>query len=1009
MGQSYKIFLLIIIFLLYLDFLMICGLFYRRMKIEKHRIDGMEDKKNFLEVLVNAFNQYKEKIRGTTYFEIKQSISLNKRHRERIESHLNIEKSEKKYVRRLNSISTLRRAEASVTLGQLGTEKARKALERAMMLEKNYPVRLYMANALSDIGSPESIPVLVTSLLNAHRWSRDKVNMLLADYGKELDIFLPLIEDSKRIEMVELIVDFASVYHTDRLKNYLLQIIDNKEKSVEELERLYGSSGRRLCATCINYAAAYSGSIRTCRIKGDVKEDYYCRKYKRLPVSVQTASNYERLVLKVAEVLAEYYPKALDRNNYLNSEDDQIRNIAVKALAGFHTEENLKRLLYLLKDEDIARSVVYAVSRILTVAPEHISVVITAFMEEENTDAKKLIAQILAGRIEYFIMRLSGTNRTSAAEILKQILLLGRTSEAINFLNRNKDLDLENELLSILKEVIPQSETLKKEISIYLDERICHKCGLIHTVTVPQKREEKKDKKLTLPLWILLIVSLAFSPMIYVIRHHEILLTASFIEQLKIFVVDFNYYLAYYSISVNASYLILLIFSFFQVKQQSRRWKLKQTSMLFKKRVMPSVSIIAPAFNEEKTIIESTNSLLNLKYPDYELIIVNDGSGDRTMERMIQYFDLVRVDFNYQYRLNTKAIRGVYINRSMPKLIVVDKENGGKADSLNAGINISTKEYFCGIDADSLLERDALLKLASLTLDQGIETPALGGNIYPINGCTIERGVIKEIRIPRSRIGRFQNIEYIRAFMAGRLGWASINSLLIISGAFGLFRKDRIIGIGGYLTSSGKYEKDTVGEDMELVVRIRRLMGELGNRYKICYAYNANCWTEVPEDMKSLKKQRYRWHRGLIDILIFHKKMLLNPRYGKSGMIAVPYYFLFEMMGPLLEMEGYLMVAIAFVLGLLNQEILLLLFISTVLFGVLISISSLVIAEKDTSCYKSKDIMMLLLYAIIENFGPRQLFSFWRVAGYLKMFGRQDGWGKAERKGFGSSEHKTKV
>lgn len=232
-------------------------------------------------------------------------------------------------------------------------------------------------------------------------------------------------------------------------------------------------------------------------------------------------------------------------------------------------------------------------------------------------------------------------------------------------------------------------------------------------------------------------------------------------------------------------------------------------SLLFKKNLLPSISVIAPAYNEEKTIIESVNSLLNLKYPDYELIIVNDGSKDNTLGVLIKYFDLTRVDYIYDCKINTKPVRGVYMNKSMPKLVVVDKENGGKADSLNAGINISKKEYFCGIDADSLLEDDALLKLASLTLDTSIETPALGGNIFPINGCTIERGMIKNIGIPRSRLARFQTIEYIRAFMAGRLGWAWMNSLLIISGAFGLFRKERVIHAGGYLTSSGKYAKDT--------------------------------------------------------------------------------------------------------------------------------------------------------------------------------------------------------
>lgn len=461
--------------------------------------------------------------------------------------------------------------------------------------------------------------------------------------------------------------------------------------------------------------------------------------------------------------------------------------------------------------------------------------------------------------------------------------------------------------------------------------------------------------------------------------------------------------------AISIIYLGLLILSYISAKKQVRLWKIKNKSLLFKKKMLPSVSIIAPAYNEEKTIIESANSLLNLKYPDYELIIVNDGSKDNTLDVLIKYFNLLRVDYIFDCKLNTKPVRGVYMNRSIPKLIVVDKENGGKADSLNAGINISKREYFCGIDADSLLEDEALLKLASLTLDEGIETPALGGNIFPINGCTIERGQIKNIKIPDNKLARFQTIEYIRAFMSGRLGWAYLNSLLIISGAFGLFRKERVISAGGYLTSSGKYGKDTVGEDMELVVRISRFMRELGHKYRISYAFNANCWTEVPEDLKTLKKQRYRWHKGLIDILTFHKKMLFNPRYGRTGTVALPYFFIFEMMGPIIEIQGYVMVVLALILGLLNKEIALILFVSTILMGVLISVSSLLIAEKDVKYFKPKDLFILIIYSIIENFGPRQLFSLWRVGGYLNMLKKPSGWDKPERKGFTASNTCAKV
>ncbi|WP_373485000.1 glycosyltransferase [Acetobacterium malicum] len=236
--------------------------------------------------------------------------------------------------------------------------------------------------------------------------------------------------------------------------------------------------------------------------------------------------------------------------------------------------------------------------------------------------------------------------------------------------------------------------------------------------------------------------------------------------------------------------------------------------------------------------------------------------------------------------------------------------------------------------------------------------------------------------------------------MSGRLGWSYFNCLLIISGAFGLFRKERIINVGGYLTSSGKYKTDTVGEDMELVVRISRQMKEARRPFRILYAYNANCWTEVPEDIKTLKKQRYRWHRGLIEILTFHREMMFRPIYGRIGTVAMPYFYIFEMLGPLFEIQGYLMVILSVILGIFNVQIAIILFIAMVLMGTLVSVSSLLISEKNGKNFSRKELWILVFYATIENFGVRQYFSLWRFGGYINMFKKPVGWQKADRKGF---------
>ncbi len=424
---------------------------------------------------------------------------------------------------------------------------------------------------------------------------------------------------------------------------------------------------------------------------------------------------------------------------------------------------------------------------------------------------------------------------------------------------------------------------------------------------------------------------------------------------------------------------------------------------MFKKGLLPSISIIAPAYCEEATITESVNSLLNLNYPDYQVIVVNDGSKDNTLNTLIDYYELKKTDKRIDTQLKTKSIRGIYINEDYPKLIVVDKSNGGKADSLNAGINVSEKEYFCGIDADSILEQDALLKVASFMFDTKDVASASGGNIFPINGCSVDKGKITKIRIPKNNIARFQTTEYLRAFMTGRIGWSYINCLLIISGAFGLFKKNRVIEIGGYLTSSERYKKDTVGEDMELVVRLKRHLLEKRKKHKIHYSFNANCWTEVPEDMKILYRQRDRWHRGLIDILIFHKKILFNSFYKKMGLIAFPYFLIFETVGPLIEVFGYIMILLAGILGILNGQLALLLITATIGFGCFMSIISLIIAEREIRIFSFKDVAVLILYAIIENFGFRQMVSFIRVFGFFNSMKMPKGWGKMVRKGFKSS------
>jgi len=991
-----------------LNLLLVFDLMFKKtLNSSQEKENLLQNRQLFQSILNDGHNEKVEKMEISRYFDMKKIIMLDQSRREIVEKHVDILKAEKKFKKGVRSIFKVKRIESAMNLGLLGTDEARKSLEEAISKEKDSVVKLYLANSLSDIGNKASLPFLVNSLLNARRFYRMRVNLLIADFGEAFDEGIKELMNSERLEIKELLVDFASVYYSENSRDYLKWFIIHQKEDLEKLTHTFGENGQKTCRTCMQSFFNEQG-MRGCHIKKTIPRSLTCKQQKDIPISVHYKEKYTKLLYKAYRVMGEFYPESFLEIPYDEAFAPEIKEAYVHAVSRIPSKNRLKHLISFLKDEDTRRTAVHVMSVMIEDNPSRIAILTKVYQEEENQDIKRELSKVLASRVEYFIMKLNTRSRKEAVTLITEILSLGRNSEIIEFLNKNRDTDIENELLEILKNAVKTSPDLKDECARYLNSRLLKKCKIEKIQPAAFVKKEEKDQKLVTKLYVILAFVFLLFPGIFLLRHGWAVFGWPVLEQLRTYVIEFNYYIIYYAMSISGIYFILLLLSYMNVNKQVKLWKLKNMSLMFKKGMLPSVSIVAPAFNEEKTVIESVNSLLNLEYPDYELILVNDGSTDKTLERLIQTYNLKRVDFVYKEEIATKSVRGVYLNSSLPRLIVVDKENGGKGDSLNVGINISQKEYFCGIDADSLLEGDALLRLASMTLDQGTETPALGGNILPVNGLSVKNGQIKDVRLPRGIWGKLQTIEYTRAFKAGRLGWAKINGLLIISGAFGLFRTERVISAGGYLTKSSAFHRDTVGEDMELVVRIARSMKEQNLKYKICYSYNANCWTEVPEDYTSLKKQRYRWHKGLIDNLTFHSKMLFNPRYGVNGLISMPYFFIFEMLGPMIEVQGIIMVVLAFLLGLLNIKIAMLLFIFTVMAGILISTASLVILEKDSSIFNKRDVLTLFFYAIIENFGPRQLISLWRVGSFFSMMRKPVSWDKTERKGFNEKKEPIK-
>ncbi len=446
-----------------------------------------------------------------------------------------------------------------------------------------------------------------------------------------------------------------------------------------------------------------------------------------------------------------------------------------------------------------------------------------------------------------------------------------------------------------------------------------------------------------------------------------------------------------YFLVVNGSYITLILLSWLQVRESRRQDNLFDLSGLFDTDLYRSASILAPAYNEEISIVESTRTLLNLQFSNYEVIVINDGSTDRTLDKLIENFDLREIDRYIPKRLETELVRRVFGSKKHPNLYVIDKENGGKADALNAGINASRKDLIFSVDSDSLLEEDVLKRmLTAFTLDQ--ETVAVGGVVRVANGCTFRHGVVDSVRVPDSYIERAQAVEYLRSFLFGRSSWDYLDSLLIISGAFGVFDREAVIRIGGYLT-------DTVGEDMELVVRLHRYYIDNKIPYRIRFLPHPVCWTEVPDNRKTLGRQRNRWHRGLADTLFRHRKMLLNPKYGRLGLFAMPFFLFVELLSPVIELAGYVLFIVSWLLGVINFTFFLLFFTVALLLGVIMSVLSVLLEELTMKKYdRVRDVMVLVLYAFLENFGYRQMHVWWRFRGLIDFIRGKKEWGKMVRK-----------
>ena len=442
---------------------------------------------------------------------------------------------------------------------------------------------------------------------------------------------------------------------------------------------------------------------------------------------------------------------------------------------------------------------------------------------------------------------------------------------------------------------------------------------------------------------------------------------------------------------------------------------------------LPTITLLVPAYNEEVTIIESLRSLLRLQYPSFEIVICNDGSKDRTMEVLRREFQFVRTELEYDPHLRTQPIRSFYESRmalpaGLRRLVLIDKENGGKADALNACINAARGVYVTSMDADSVLLPDALLRAVRPIVDDPTGVVAVGTQVGLTNGARIEDGRVVDVRTPSSWVARFQVVEYMRSFAQGRTALGALDSLLILSGVFALMRRDLLVSIGGFLTKEMKTRvgveycgdgAETVCEDMEVIVRLHRYLLDRELPGRVVFLPTPTAWTEAPENLHDLGKQRARWYRGLLEVLSFHRSMILRPRFGRIGMFALPYQVLFEALAPVLECLGYVLLVVTAVIGALDVRVAISFACLAAAINLCLSTLAVLLcaySERGVEARTTgislfpftrlREVLLLMFVGLVSNFGYRQVLVAWQLRGLWDYLRGRKTWDKFARKGF---------
>jgi cellulose synthase/poly-beta-1,6-N-acetylglucosamine synthase-like glycosyltransferase len=473
------------------------------------------------------------------------------------------------------------------------------------------------------------------------------------------------------------------------------------------------------------------------------------------------------------------------------------------------------------------------------------------------------------------------------------------------------------------------------------------------------------------------------------------------VEVLASFIYWVTWILIVYYALYNGTFLMVFLRGALEVSREVNWPSAMSRAEIFANPLTPGISIIVPAHNEESGIVDSVRALQDLRYPLHQIVVVDDGSTDSTFQKLRDNFDL---------RPSTKELAPVphhlgeiidaWASRNGDITVIRKHSVGLRSDAVNAGLRAADQELVCMIDADSILERDALLLVATPFIANPTVVGA-GGVIRPANGVTVWRGSVTNVEMPKRWVERIQVVEYLRAFLVGRTGWASISGLLIISGAFGVFRRDAVLEVGGLDITS-------LAEDADLVVSLTKKARDENRECRMAFVAEPVCWTEVPNTFSALSGQRRRWSQGLGELIAKRRSMIFNPRYGVLGMLTLPYFVLFEFYGPIFGVMGALISLAGAITGLITWDLFMLAFLVSVGLSLTSSLAAVLVEEIAYHRYtRMRDVFVLLATTLVELMGFHLVHTFWRLQGvYRALFRRPSEWGTIARTGF---EQETEV